>query len=96
MGATKAIVINVEPWLKGGYGTTVWSQVTVQTSDRAFGMGVMNINTDPLCSTVTDSDMTLECKLGPVDTMAMGGDAGHSAQHGPGYRVTFRHKHGPR
>lgn len=42
--------------------------------------GVMDINTDPGCSRVTDPDMTLSCRPGPNVTMFLGGSTSHPQQ----------------
>ena len=39
-------------------------------------------NTDPSCAWTTDSDMAFCHSLGPDDTLALGGENGHSGGNG--------------
>lgn len=57
----------------------------------------MDINIDPSCCKATDLGMALGSNSGPDIILALGGSAGHSAQHGSnGSSMALRHQHGSR
>ena len=51
----------------------------------------MNINTEHRCGRAMDPDVTIGSSAGIVDTITLGGGAGHSDLYGPGRGSAIRH-----